>query len=115
MRKPMSKEEILKSIQHRSINDEIDAFMLGLDAPLEREIMRYVWYNNNVSNLQMLVINFVFNRSICTKITLERRLESLVKFNFLNRFEYRGTIFYEVIKEEIKPKQEELVDVEKIN
>ena len=98
--KPMSKEEVLESIKHRSIVDEIDAFMLGLEAPLEREIMRYIWYNYNVVNFQMLVINFVHNKGLCSKITLERRLESLVKFGFLVRSEYRGTIFYEVKKDE---------------
>lgn len=105
--RPMSKEEVLKSISHRSVMDEIDAFMLGLDAPLEREIMRYIWYNYNIANFQMLIINFVHNKALCTKITLERRLESLVKFGFLNRFEYRGTIFYEVVKEEAKEKEVE--------
>lgn len=104
--RPMSKEEVLESIQRRSIRDEIDAFMLGLDAPLEREIMRYIWYNYNVANFQMLIINFVHNKALCTKITLERRLESLVKFGFLNRFEYRGTIFYEVVKDNGEEKKE---------
>lgn len=103
--KPMSKEEVLKSIQHRSISDELDAFMLGLDAPLEREIMRYIWYNYNVVNLQMLFINFVYNKNLCTRLTLERRLESLVKFGFISRFEDHGTIFYEIIKEESKDEE----------
>lgn len=98
--KPMSKEEVMVSIKKRSIVDEIDAFMLGLDAPLEREIMRYIWYNYNVVNFQMLIINFVYKNALCTKITLERRLESLVKFGFIRRFEYKGTIFYEVQKEQ---------------
>lgn len=95
----MNREEVLEKIKKRNIIDEIDVFMLGLEAPLEREIMRYIYFNNNVVNFQMLIIKFVYKGGLCTKTTLERRLESLVKFKFLLRSDYKGTIFYEVQKE----------------
>lgn len=96
-----SREEILQRIKKkRDVLDEIDAFMLGIDAPIEREIMRYIWNNHNVVNFHMLVLHFVHNQGICTKAKLERRLESLCKFNFIKRSDYRGSIFYEIVKEE---------------
>ncbi len=98
MKRQLSKEQIIDSIKKRNVLDEIDVFMLGLDAPLEREIMRYIWSNQNIVNFQMLIIRFVKEQGVCSKSMLERRLESLVKFDFIKRSDYRGTIFYEIQK-----------------
>lgn len=109
MKKDYTREEILKRIKKkRDVLDEIDAFMLGIDAPIERELMRYIWNNHNVVNFQMLVLHFVNNQGICTKAKLERRLESLCKFNFIKRSDYKGTIFYEVVKEETTTQKEKV-------
>lgn len=100
MKKQLTKNDVIESIKKRNILDEIDVYMLGLDAPLEREIMRYIWSNQNIVNFQMLVLHFVERQGVCTKSMLERRLESLLKFGFLSRSDYRGTIFYEIKKDE---------------
>lgn len=104
----LSKGEVLESIKKRSVLDEIDVFVLGLDAPLEREIMRYIWSCQNVVNFQMLVLHFVEKQGVCTKSMLERRLESLVKFDFIKRSDYRGTIFYEIKKEDKKKEEQKI-------
>lgn len=97
----MNKQELLDSLKSKSAwVDEIDVWMLGLEAPLEREIMRCILFHpGNVADVHSLVINFVYKKGICTRPNLMRRLDSLVKFGFLKQSEYRGTVFYEVEKE----------------
>lgn len=96
------KKEFLKSIKKSNWIDKVDVYMLGLSAPLEREIMRYIYNQHKVVDLHLLQINFVYRGEYCSILTLNRRLQSLVDYGFLSRSEVHHTIFYSIIDEACK-------------
>jgi hypothetical protein len=90
--------------------DEVLAFMFGVEDALDRTILRYVYKSGNkfktVSKQQ--IINYVVNQNAyCTSGRLHMRLESLVKFGFLLKEEYKGVILFTANLEDIKKKSED--------
>jgi hypothetical protein len=71
--------------------------MLGDADAIERTIMRFIYNNRNVVSYEKILIHIVYKNLFCTEQRLRHRLDSLVKFGYLNKFEVHGTIFYEII------------------
>jgi hypothetical protein len=88
-----------KRIMAEDSGDELLAFMFGIDEPLEREIMRFVYKNHNSCSRERLELQFVHKLLWCTHDRLMRRVDSLVKFNFLSKEEYKGTVIYTIVEE----------------
>jgi Fe2+ or Zn2+ uptake regulation protein len=91
-----------KSLEKGKLKDELLAFMLGVDNSIEREILRYINKCGGVANYNQIYVFIVLDNFYCTRGTLYKRLNSLVVFKFLKRDEYKGTVFYEICRDEIE-------------
>jgi hypothetical protein len=91
-------------IDKPSPRDRFLVFMFGVDDALEREILRYVFESHRVVNWNQLVIKFVYQNQVCSVRRLHNRLDSLVSFGYLSKWDYRGTVFYEIVDKELDKK-----------
>ena len=101
--KPMVLEKTeIKNLDKTRVKDEVLAFMLGVDNSIEREILRYINRCGGTSNFNQIEKYIIFDNAYCTRSTLYKRLHSLVVFKFLKKDEYKGTVFYEICREELE-------------
>jgi hypothetical protein len=82
---------------YNDLNDKFLAFMFSMDNPLEREIMRYIYKNQNVISHDRLIYHFCSELVWCDRNRLDKRLISLVNFGFLCKEVYKGIVIYTVV------------------
>ena len=105
------KEINIKDLQTPNILDEISEYLFGIDNILERMILQFIYTNKNyTASYYELEHTFVFIKGTCTSRRLTARLDSLVKFKFINRTTINNNTFYSINNDwllEIKKKNSE--------
>ena len=105
------KEISIKDLESANVLDEISEFLFGIDSILERMILQYIYSNKNyIASYKELELEFVEIKVTCSSRRLTSRLDSLVKFKFINRTTINNNTFYAINNEwllEIKKKNSE--------
>jgi hypothetical protein len=90
--------------------DEVLAFMFGVEDALERTILRYIYRAGNKERCASYfqILNYIVTRNgYCNEGRLRKRLDSLTKFGYLIKEEYRGMIIYTSNVADLKVKGED--------
>ncbi len=78
--------------------DEFLTLFLGLEDALERTILRYIYSKSgnsfHAASFHQIRDYIVIKNVFCSTDRLRKRLDSLVKFEYLTKESYKGVIIY---------------------
>ena len=93
----------IKELEEDNVLDEISEYMFGIDSILERMILRYIFKSKNyTASHGDIKYHFVGELHTCSERRLTSRLNSLLKFRFINRTEINNHTFYTINDEWLK-------------